>query len=138
LVAYDSTPVALQLHAISILGLEHPDHEDCRSYGWTSGTHYFHIKACASEPWRLTSRWLNFICTTCLIKDSFRTGTHIVWTIAAIFPYLCFGKTSFDLSNIERRPDVFAETFRRMQPGAVRSISTQRKVQTESSRRPDE
>jgi hypothetical protein len=31
-----------------------------------------------------------------------RTGTHIVQTVAAVFPYLCFGKKSFDLSNTER------------------------------------
>jgi hypothetical protein len=33
-------------------------------------------------------------------------GTHIVWTVAAVFPYLCFGTMSFSLSNIERRPAV--------------------------------
>jgi hypothetical protein len=39
----------------------------------------------------------------CLMKDSVRTGTHIVHPVAAVFPYLCFGKKSFDLTNTERR-----------------------------------
>jgi len=34
--------------------------------------HYFHIKAGASKPWRVTFGRLNFVCTTCLIKDSVR------------------------------------------------------------------
>jgi hypothetical protein len=54
----------------------------------------------------LTSERLNFVCTTCLIKDSVWTGTHIVWTVAAILPYLYFGTKSFSLSNTERRPAV--------------------------------
>jgi len=58
-------------------------------------------KAWASEPWILSSGWLNFVCTTCLIKDSVWTRTHIVRTVVAVFPYLCFGKKSFYLSNIE-------------------------------------
>jgi len=44
------------------------------------------------------------LCTSCLIKDSVRTGTYIIWTVVAVFPYLCFGKKSFDLLNTERRP----------------------------------
>jgi len=63
-------------------------------------------EAWASRPWRLTSRWLNFVCTTCLMKESVRTGPHIVRTVAAVFPYLCFGKKSFNLSNTKRYPAV--------------------------------
>jgi hypothetical protein len=33
-------------------------------------------------------------------------GTHIVRTVVAVFPYLCFGTKSFSLSNTERRPTV--------------------------------
>jgi hypothetical protein len=33
-------------------------------------------------------------------------GTHIVQTVATVFPYLCFGKKSFNLSNTKRRPAV--------------------------------
>jgi hypothetical protein len=51
-------------------------------------------KAWASEQWRLTFGRLNFVCTTCLIKDSVRMGTHIVLSVVAVFPYLCFGKKS--------------------------------------------
>jgi hypothetical protein len=29
---------------------------------------------------------LNYVCTTYLIKDSVQTRTHIVWTVAAVFP----------------------------------------------------
>jgi hypothetical protein len=35
-----------------------------------------------------------------------RTGIYIVWTVAAIFPYPCFGKRSHRRSNTEWRPDV--------------------------------
>jgi hypothetical protein len=59
-------------------------------------------EAWASEPWRLTSGQLNFVCMTCLMKESVWTGTHIIWTVAAVFSYLCFGKKSFNLSNTER------------------------------------
>jgi hypothetical protein len=33
-------------------------------------------------------------------------GTHIIRTVAVVFPYLCFGTKSFSLSNTERRPAV--------------------------------
>jgi hypothetical protein len=54
----------------------------------------------------MTSGRLNFVCTNCLMKDSIRTRTHIDWTVAAIFPYLCFGKKSHIWSNTERCPDM--------------------------------
>jgi hypothetical protein len=98
--------VAVQLHAISILRLEHSDHGVCRLDGWISAAHYFHIKACASWPWRLTSGWLNFVCTSCLIKDRIRTGTHIIRMVAYVFQYLCFGTKSFSLWNTNKRPAV--------------------------------
>jgi hypothetical protein len=40
------------------------------------------------------------------MDERVRTGIHIVRTVAAIFPYLCFGKKSHSWSNIECRPDV--------------------------------
>jgi hypothetical protein len=40
------------------------------------------------------------------MDERVRTGIHIVQTIAAIFPYLCFGKKSHSWSNTEHRPDV--------------------------------
>jgi hypothetical protein len=40
------------------------------------------------------------------MKDSVRTVKHIVRTVAAIFPYLCFGKKSHSWSNTEWRLDV--------------------------------
>jgi hypothetical protein len=40
------------------------------------------------------------------MKGSVWTGTHIVLTVAAILPYLCFGKKSHSWSNTERRPDM--------------------------------
>jgi len=63
-------------------------------------------EAWASGPWRLASRGLNFVCMTCLMKDSVRMRTHIVRTVAVVFPYLCFGKKSHSWSNTEWRPDV--------------------------------
>jgi len=68
--------------------------------------HCFHIKTCASRPWRLTSGRLNFVCTIYLIKDSVWTGTHIVLTVAAVFPYLSFRTKSFSMLNSERRSNV--------------------------------
>jgi len=32
-------------------------------------------------------------------------GTHIIRSVAAVFPYLCFGTKSFSLSNTERLPN---------------------------------
>jgi hypothetical protein len=37
-------------------------------------------------------------------------GIHIVRTVSAIFPYLCFGKRSHSWSNIECRPDVLLKS----------------------------
>jgi len=62
--------------------------------------------AWASGPWRLVSGRLDFECTTCLMDESVRTGIHIVRTVAAIFPYLCFGKKFHSWSNTEWRPDM--------------------------------
>jgi len=33
-------------------------------------------------------------CDTCLMDERARMGYHIIWTVAAIFSYLCFGKKS--------------------------------------------
>jgi hypothetical protein len=74
--------------------------------GFTSTARNFHNKVWASRPWSLTSGWLNFFCTTCLIKDRFRTGTHIVWTVAAVFLYLCLRQKPCYLSNMEWRPSL--------------------------------
>lgn len=40
----------------------------------------------SSGPWRLESGRLNFVCMTFLIEDIVRTGSHIVQTVAAVFP----------------------------------------------------
>jgi hypothetical protein len=59
-----------------------------------------------SGPWRLATRRLDFECDTCLMDEHVRTGVHIVRTVAANFPYLCFGKKSCSWSNTECRLDV--------------------------------
>jgi hypothetical protein len=63
-------------------------------------------EACASGPWRMTFGRLNFEYTICLMKESIWMGTHIIWTVVAIFPYLCFEKKSHSWPNTERRPDM--------------------------------
>jgi len=63
-------------------------------------------EAWAFGPWILSSGWLNFECTTCLMNECIRTGIHIVRTVAYVFPYLCFGKKSHSWSNTEQHPDV--------------------------------
>jgi hypothetical protein len=40
------------------------------------------------------------------MDEHVRTGIHIVRTVVAIFPYLCFGKKSHSWSNTECRLDV--------------------------------
>jgi hypothetical protein len=40
------------------------------------------------------------------MDERVQTGIHIVQTVAAIFPYQCFGKKSYSWSNTECRPDV--------------------------------
>jgi hypothetical protein len=41
-----------------------------------------------------------------LSRIAFGRNNHIVRTVAAVFPYLCFERKSFYLSNTERCPDV--------------------------------
>jgi len=60
----------------------------------------------AFGQWRLAFGRLDFECDTCLRDERVRMGIHIVRTIAAIFPYLCFGRKSHSWSNTECRPDV--------------------------------
>jgi hypothetical protein len=59
----------------------------------------------ASGPCWLTSGRLDLNCDTCLMDERLRTGFHIVRTVAAIFPYLCFERNPEAWSNIESRPD---------------------------------
>jgi hypothetical protein len=49
---------------------------------------------------------LNFECTTYLMDERVLTWFHIVRTVAAIFPYMCFGRKSHSWSNTECRPDM--------------------------------
>jgi hypothetical protein len=74
------------------------------SSGWLIRCTQFPARA--SGPWRLASGRLDFECDTCLMDKSVRTRIHIVRTVAAIFPYLCFGRKSHSWSNTECRPDV--------------------------------
>jgi hypothetical protein len=60
----------------------------------------------ASGPRGLTFGHLDFECDTCLMDGRVRTRFHIVRTVAAIFPYLCFRKKSRSWSNTECHPDV--------------------------------
>lgn len=102
----------------------------CRPYGHTLAARNFHIKtwhirtirsviqtidlmhtisiydARTSGSWRLTSGCLDFECTTCLMDERIQIGIHIVRMVAAVFPYLCFGKKSHSWSNTKWRPDV--------------------------------
>jgi hypothetical protein len=63
-------------------------------------------EARVSGPWRQTSERLGFECMTCLMNERIRTEIHIVRTVAAIFPYLCFRKKSHSWTNTEWRPSV--------------------------------
>jgi hypothetical protein len=49
---------------------------------------------------------LDFECVTCLMDERLRTGIHLIQMIAAIFPYLCFGRKSHSWYNTEWHPDV--------------------------------
>jgi hypothetical protein len=95
----------------------------CRPNGRTSAAHNFHIKAllfrtkgivvrtvdlmhaisisdaCESRPWRQAFGHLDFESDTYLMDESVRT-------VAAIFPYLCFGKKSYSWLNTECRLNV--------------------------------
>jgi hypothetical protein len=51
----------------------------------------------AFEPCWPASGSLDLNYDTCLMDERVRTGIHVVQTIAAIFPYLCFGKKSWSL-----------------------------------------
>jgi len=63
-------------------------------------------EARVSGPRRLMSGRLDFECTTCLMDECVRKGIHIVRTVVAVFPYLCFGKKSHSWSNTRWHPDV--------------------------------
>jgi hypothetical protein len=102
----------------------------CRPDGCTPAARNFHIKASrvqtmkagvqtvvlmhvisiyvahAFGPRKLASGGLDFECPTCLMYERVRMKIHIVQTVAAIFPYVCFGKKSYSLSNTEWRSDV--------------------------------
>jgi hypothetical protein len=58
-------------------------------------------EARASGPWRTSSGCMNFECPTCLVDERIQMGIHIVRTVAAVFPYLCFGKKSHIWLNTE-------------------------------------
>jgi len=92
---------------------------------WTTDLMHaiFISNARTSGPCWLASRRLDFNCDICLMDERVRTSIHFIQTVAAIFPYLCFGKKSWSL--IEHW-----ESSGRMQAGAVGSFSTQRKVRT--------
>jgi hypothetical protein len=60
----------------------------------------------ASEPRGLTTGRMDFQCDTYLMNERVRTGFHIIWTVAANFPYLCFEKKSHSGLNTECHPDV--------------------------------
>jgi hypothetical protein len=47
------------------------------------------------------------------MDDHIQTGIHVVWTVAAIFPYLCYGKKSHSWSNTECRPDMLLKRLNR-------------------------
>jgi hypothetical protein len=47
------------------------------------------------------------------MDERVRTGIHIVWTVAAIFPYLCFGRKSHSWLNTESRPDMLLKRSNR-------------------------
>jgi hypothetical protein len=63
--------VALLLHAISILRPERLDHGVWRSDGWTSSAR---------------------LALTRIVSGR---NSHVVWMVATVFPYLCFGKKIF-------------------------------------------
>jgi hypothetical protein len=116
----------------------------CRPDGRTLAASNFHIETSRVRTWRMvgwsdarTSRpcWpasgcLDLNCDTCLMDESVWTWIHIIQTVEAIFPYLCFGKNSGGLIKHWGSSGRVAESTGRMQAGVVRSFSTQRKVQT--------
>jgi hypothetical protein len=119
----------------------------CRSDGRTFAASNFHIEASRVRTGRIVLRttdlmhaisisdarasgpcWLAFgrldlNCNTCLMDERVRT-------VATNFPYLCFGKKSWSLIEHWESSGQAAESSGRMQAGAVRSFSTQKKVRT--------
>jgi hypothetical protein len=53
----------------------------------------------ASGPWWLVSWRLDLNCDTCLMDERVRTKMHVVRMMTAIFPYLCFGKKSWNFGR---------------------------------------
>jgi hypothetical protein len=75
--------------------------------GCTSIACNFHNKDWCPNAVALMSERLQFFSMSCFIKDS-------VWTVAAIFSYLCLRRKSFYLSNTDWHPDGIATSFGRM------------------------
>jgi len=94
-------------------------------------------QAHASWPWRPLSGHLNFEWVAFLMDERVRTGIHIVRTVTAVFPYLCFGKKSHSWSNIEWRPDVLLKCLDGCKLEQFEAYRQKGKVWTESSHRPD-
>jgi hypothetical protein len=99
--------------------------------GWSSGRLIwcmqfpYLIHPCSDhDDWR-PDVWI-WICDTCLMDERVRTDIHVVRTVAAIFPYLCFGKKSWSLIEHWESSGRVAESSGRMQVRAVQSFSTQR------------
>jgi len=59
----------------------------------------------ASGPSWLASRCLDLKCNTCLMDESIQTGFHVVWTAAAISPYMCLERNPKAWSKSESRLD---------------------------------
>jgi hypothetical protein len=83
----------------------------CHLDGCTFAVSNFHIEASRVRTGRMVVRMANLMhaisisdahaswrldlnCDTCLMDEHVRTGIHIVQTVVAIFPYLCYGKKS--------------------------------------------
>jgi len=74
--------VALLPHGISIIRTDCPDNVDWHSNGCKSSAHF------------------------ALSRIAYGRNNHVVWTVAAVFPYLRLERKPFHFSNTERRLDV--------------------------------
>jgi hypothetical protein len=86
-------------------GFSRPDQGNGHPDDWSNARN-FHISSSRVRTMKAVTRTSEFWVRNLPYGWARPDGNPHVWTVAAIFPYLCFGKKSYSCSNTECRSDV--------------------------------